>query len=111
MLIRNVASCDGVVLGGEHPGLVLVLKVQGGKAKLGFAVDTDVPILNLGAFRAVLLTELTNDLPAEDIGKLRRMLTLLEDPADNATEITQLLKDHVIAELLHEVPEEVADAA
>jgi len=109
MLIRSVGNGGALVLGGDHPGVISVIKVGGSRAKLGLDVHADVPIFNLKVLRAIIRNELQNasskrpdvrkTLLEHEVLALRSMLVLLEQPLDNSAAIAELMADPALVDL------------
>ncbi len=109
MLIRTVGEGGVLVLGGERPGIVAVLKSRGSKTKLGLSIHVEVPIFNTKVLRGMIRRELEHaeressdsgiSLTQEEILALRAMMILLEDPVGNSATITELLSDPALVDL------------
>jgi len=67
MLVLTRRSQEAVVVGARHSSerfvIVTVLDIRGGKVKLGFEVDPDVPVHRLEVWERIL----TNGPPAADL--------------------------------------------
>ncbi len=109
MLVRTVSEGGVLVLGGDHPGVIAVLKARTTKAKLGLTVHTEVPIFNVKVLRAIIRRELeqapqepsdlSESLSREEIIALRTMMVLLEDPVSNSAAIIELLVSSGLVDL------------
>ncbi len=109
MLIRTVGEGGVLVLAGEYPGVIAILKQKANGVKLGLSVHTDVPIINTKVLRGMIRCELerasqkpsdpTKSLSHEEILALRTMLVLLEDPVGNSAAITELLASSALVDL------------